>query len=103
MAPGDQPRLEIPEQVIAGICARYHVRELALFGSAVKGHLRPDSDIDLLVVFEADARVGLITLARLQRELATAFGRKVDLVPKDGLKAALRAEVLAGARTLYAA
>jgi predicted nucleotidyltransferase len=36
-------------------------------------------------------------------ELEDLFGRKVHLVPKAGLKAVIREEVLAGARLLYAA
>ena len=96
-------QLSIPSEALARICARYRVKELSMFGSAAKGNLRPDSDIDLLVTFEEDARVGLITLARMQREFREAFGRPVDLVPKDGLKPILKAEVLALARTLYAA
>ena len=91
------------EKDLVRICVRYRVRELAVFGSAARGELRPDSDVDLLVVFDAAARIGLLTLGRLQRELASVFGRPVDLVPRDGLKPALRDEVLADARILYAA
>lgn len=91
------------EEQLADICMRYGVRELSLFGSAVRGEMGPDSDIDLLVVFSESSRIGLIEFARLQRELAELFGRPVDLVPKDGLKAALKSEVLSQARTLYAA
>jgi len=96
-------QLSIPTKALARICARYKVKELSMFGSAARGDLRPDSDIDLLVAFEEEARVGLVTLARMQRELHEAFGRPVDLVPKDGLKPILKNEVLALARTLYAA
>jgi len=85
------------------LCARYQVRELLLFGSAARGTLRPDSDVDLLVSFEEQAQVSLFTLFDLQAELAALFGRPVDLVPKDGLKAALRPTVLSEARVLYAA
>ncbi len=98
-----RPKVPVPHEVLARICSRYQVRELAIFGSAARGEIRPDSDVDLLVVFAEDARIGLIMLARLQRELAAAFGRDVDLVPKDGLKPAIRDEVLAQAHTLYAA
>ena len=95
--------IEVPRDVLAEICSRYHVRELSIFGSASDGRMRPDSDVDLLVVFESEARIGLIAFARLRHELAEAFGRTVDLVPKDGLKPAIKAEVLSQARTLYAA
>jgi len=41
--------IELPEAKIADICRRHQVRELSLFGSAARGEMRPDSDIDLLV------------------------------------------------------
>lgn len=95
--------LGISEEALGRICSRYGVRELSPFGSAARGELRPDSDIDLLVVFDERVRVGLLLLGRLQQELAKAFGRSVDLVPRDGLKPALKARVLGEARTRYAA
>ena len=87
---------------IAKICARYRVSELSVFGSTVRGNDRPDSDVDLLVMFEPDAHIGLIAFNRLRRELEDHLGRRVDLVPKDGLKPALRDEVLSEAQRVYA-
>jgi predicted nucleotidyltransferase len=43
--------VELPEAAIAEICRRHQVRELSVFGSAARGDMRPDSDIDLLVDF----------------------------------------------------
>jgi hypothetical protein len=63
----------------------------------VKDKLREDSDIDLLVSFEPGAPVGFPALARRGRELSELLGRPVDLVPRDGLKPAIRDEVLATA------
>ena len=97
------PSVTVLPEAIFRICKRYSVRELSIFGSAAKGESRPDSDVDLLVVFEDEAPIGLVALGRLQRELSEAFGRPVDLVPKDGLKPALKEEVLAEARIIYAA
>ncbi|TWT46252.1 Nucleotidyltransferase domain protein [Phycisphaerae bacterium RAS1] len=88
---------------LAALCRRHHVRELAVFGSAARGDARPDSDIDLLVEFEPSAQIGFIALARLAHELEALFGRKVDLVPKDGLKARIRDHVLAEAEVIFAA
>ncbi len=96
-------RLKLPLEAIAAICQRHRVRELALFGSALRGDLRPDSDVDLLVEFEPGAQVGFLALARLQRELSVALGRRVDLVPKGGLKLLIRDAILADAEVLYAA
>ena len=96
-------RLRVSEGSLAALCARYHVRELAVFGSAARGEPGPDSDVDILVLFEDGARVTLFTLIEFQAELSELFGRPVDLVLKNGLKPALRREVLAEARVLYAA
>src|SRR5206468_1793037 len=48
-----------PRHAIADLCRRYHVRELSIFGSALRDDFRDDSDLDLLVDFEADATVGM--------------------------------------------
>ncbi len=60
------------------------VRWIALFGSTARGDARPDSDVDLLVDLEHP--MGLFALARLQRQLETWVGARVDLVPCDSLK-----------------
>lgn len=76
---------------------------MALFGSVLRDDFRPDSDVDILVTFEPGARITLMTLGRMQRELSALFQRPVDLIPQDGLKPALRDEVLSSARVVYAA
>ncbi len=88
---------------LAELCRRYRVRELAVFGSAARGEMRSDSDIDLLVEFLPDAKVDLVDHAGLMLDLSRLLGRKVDLVSKRGLKPLIRASVLAEARLLYAA
>ncbi len=99
----DAAPLRIPFEELTNFCRRYQVRELALFGSMLRQDYRSDSDVDLLVSFEPAARVTFLTLARMQRELEALLGRRVDLVPKDGLKPVIRDHVLATARVLYAA
>jgi predicted nucleotidyltransferase len=93
----------LPESEIAAICRRYQVKELALFGSAARGELRPDSDIDLLVEFLPGAEVDLVEHLAAERELSELLGRKVDLVSKRALRDALREEVLSQACHIYAA
>ncbi len=95
--------VEIPEGALAELCRKHHVRELALFGSVVRGEAGPESDIDLLVEFEPEAGVGFIGFAGLQEELTVLLGKRVDLVSKKGLKAAIRDEVLGEAVVVYVA
>ena len=96
-------RIDIPMDVLAELCRRYHVRELAMFGSALRDDFRDDSDIDMLVEYEPDARVGLFEHFDLQRELESLIGRPVDLVPKNGLRPMLRESNLSTTEVIYAA
>jgi predicted nucleotidyltransferase len=96
-------RLKIDEAALASVCRRYHVVELLVFGSVARSEAGDTSDVDLLVSFERGAKVTLFTLADPQSELAELLRRPVDPVPKDGLKPAIRGEVLAEAQSLYAA
>jgi len=95
--------IELPEAQIADICRRHEVRELFLFGSAARGDMRPDSDVDLLVEFLPGARPGLLGLSAMRRELTAVLGRRVDLAVKPALKPLIRPSVLADARLIYAA
>ena len=97
------PGVELPEAEIAEVCRRYQVKELAVFGSAARGELRPDSDVDLLVEFLPEAAVDLLQHFAAEREFSELLGRKVDLVSKRALRSALREEVLSQARLIYAA
>jgi len=72
-------RIKLPNGRIAEFCKRHRIRRLSLFGSVLRGDFGPDSDIDVLVEFEFDTRVGLISLAGLELELGEIIGRKVDL------------------------
>jgi predicted nucleotidyltransferase len=93
--------IEVDAAKLADLCRRYQVRELFLFGSAARGEMRPDSDIDLLVEFLPGANVSLLEHAGLMLDLERLLGRKVDLVSKNGLKPLVRPYVLADARPVY--
>ena len=94
-------RIDIPRDTIAEFCRRNHIRRLALFGSVLRDDFRPESDVDVLVEFEPDARVGLMGLARMEIELSELLGRKVDMNTPGFLCDYFRDEVLAEAETQY--
>lgn len=96
-------RLGVPPDALARLCAEFGVQELAAFGSVLRDDFSDASDVDLLVEFQPGRRVGLFELLRLQNRLEDLVRRRVDLVPKDGLKPLVRDQVLSGARTVYAA
>jgi len=84
-------------------CRRNHIRRLSLFGSAVHGQLRPDSDIDLLVEFEPDRTPGLFSIVKMEMELSNALGRKVDMRTAEDLSQYFRDEVVENAKLQYQA
>jgi len=96
-------KLKIPPEKIEIFCQRYQVRRMSLFGSVLRDDFKAESDVDVLVQFDPDARVSFMTLGKMQRELAAIFQRPVDLVPQDGLKPVIRNQVLSTAQEVYAA
>jgi predicted nucleotidyltransferase len=97
------PGVVLPEAEIAEICRRHQVRELSLFGSAARGEMRSDSDIDFLVDYFPTARPSLFDLIGISDELSNLLGRKVDLGVKRALKPRYRDHILAEAHVVYAA
>lgn len=76
---------------------------MAIFGSALRGELRPESDIDLVVTFEKGRTPGLLRLAQMELDLSALFsGRKIDLRTPDDLSRYFRREVMATAEVVYA-
>ena len=94
--------IEVDRDRIAEFCQRSRIRRLALFGSFVRDDFAPDSDIDVLVEFEPDARVGFFKLFDLERELSGMLGgRKVEISTPNSLSKYMREDVLAEAEVQY--
>ncbi len=91
-------RLQQHRREVQTIAAAHGVRCVRVFGSAARSTDRLDSDVDLLV--DLPAGTGLFALGRLRRELEDLLGVPVDLVPEDGLKPEVRANVEADLVTL---
>ena len=69
------------------MCRRFHIRKLALFGSAARGELKPESDVDLMVEFEPGRAPSLWDSPVIEEELSALFGnRRVDIVPPEILR-----------------
>jgi len=99
-----QERLGVKAGPIEAFCRKWGIRELSLFGSLLRDDFRPDSDVDLLVVFAPGERWDLWDIMAMEAELQRLFGRKVDLVEKRALKNPFRRyEILTTRQVLYAA
>jgi len=62
----------------------YGVKNLGIFGSYVRGEQTDQSDVDILVDLEKP--IGLLGLARLNRNISELLGVKVDLTTRNALK-----------------
>ena len=97
-------RLHVDSDAIAAFCRKWQIRELSLFGSALRDDFREDSDVDLLAVFEKDARWDLWNVMEMEEHLARMFGRPVDLVEKKAIVNPFRRHtILTTRQVLYAA
>lgn len=95
------PILNITREELERFCRKNHIRKLALFGSTLRGEMRVDSDIDILVEFKPGEEPGLIGLAGMELELMEHFGREVEMRTAEDLSKYFRDEVVASAEVLY--
>lgn len=89
-----------PREEIEAFCQRWGVLRLSIFGSALRADFSPQSDIDILVEFAPDQKVGL-SFFSMERELSEILGRKVDLNTPNFLSPHFRNEVLSQAQIQY--
>lgn len=94
--------LQKSKDKIADICRRYQIRELSLFGSQVRGDSTAKSDFDFLVEFQPEAKIDYFDIFDIREKLEEIVKKKVDLVPKKGLKPLIRQQVLSEAEVIYA-
>ena len=97
------PSLIFDRDALARFCRRHHIRRLSLFGSAVRGELQPDSDLDFLVEYDPAHRPSLTALQQIEDELSELCGgRNIDLLNPKYLNPRLRQQILSEAQLQYA-
>ena len=94
-------RITASPEAISDFCRRHHVRRLSLFGSVLREDFRPESDVDVLVEFEPAGVPDFFELVGMKEELASIFGRRVDLKTPNSLSPYFRDRVLAEALRLH--
>jgi predicted nucleotidyltransferase len=98
--------VSLPRGPIIDFCRRWHISELAVFGSALRDDFNPDSDLDILVAFAPEADWSLLDHVRMEQELAALLGRKIDLLSKQAVEQShnwiRRKEILDSAEVIYA-
>lgn len=87
---------------LVGVCRRYGIASLAVFGSVARDASSASSDLDLLYELAPGVQLGW-EMDDLADDLSEIFGRPVDLVSRVGLHPLPARTVLGEARPLYAA
>ena len=72
---------------------KFGVKRIGLFGSAVRGELKDESDIDLIIEFEEECEK-FSNLMNLYFYLQGLLNRKVDLVTSDSISPYLAPYIL---------
>jgi predicted nucleotidyltransferase len=98
------PQPAVSRAKLAALCRKYHVRRLGLFGSAARGELVPESDVDLLIEFELGKAPSFWAEPEMREAFGALFGRRVDLVPPAVLENPFRRKsILRDLKVLYEA
>lgn len=95
------PRSPTTRAWLAEWADRHRVARVRLFGSAARGELRPESDIDIAVEFHEGHHVGLFEMVDMQDELAARFGRPVDMGTLRSMRPYVRRNAERDLVTLY--
>ena len=86
---------------IENVCRALPVKRLGLFGSVLTKDLTPESDVDVLVVFDSDENIDLFDkYFELKEELTRIFNREIDLVVDKPFKNPIFRESVDKTRTI---
>ena len=66
------------------------VQHAALFGSVARGEARPDSDVDIMIELDPEAKIDIFEYVGIRRYISELFKRPVDVVTRNGLKPHVR-------------
>jgi predicted nucleotidyltransferase len=96
-------KIQVSRSELSAFCRKHRIRRLAFFGSVLRDDFGPESDVDVLVEFDPNAKIGLIKFARIEIELGKIIGRKVDLNTEGFISKYFRDRVLSEAEEVYVA
>jgi predicted nucleotidyltransferase len=98
-------RVRIPKKEIAALCRKYGVKKLSVFGSAARGEMNPESDVDLMLEFDPASKTSLWDYPAMQDDFSALFDhRKVEFASPEILRNPFRRKtILPDLKTLYEA
>jgi predicted nucleotidyltransferase len=99
--------INFSENELKELCLKNQVKELSIFGSALRDDFNSDSDIDLLITFDDSTQYSLFDIVRIKEEFENFLERPVDLVKRKAIERSKniyrKKAILESARVIYAA
>lgn len=96
--------VKLDQEAVAAFCRKWRIRELSIFGSALRDDFGPESDLDFLVSFEPGTSLDISDLLDMKDELEASYGRSIDLIEKEALRNPWRRrEIMRTREVIYAA
>ncbi|MCF6284905.1 MAG: nucleotidyltransferase domain-containing protein [Candidatus Hydrogenedentes bacterium] len=98
------PNVKIDPEFLSGFCRKWRIRELSIFGSALRDDFNAESDLDFLVSFEVGMELDVYKLLDMKEELEARYGHTVDFIEKETLRNPWRkGEILRTREVIFAA
>ncbi len=96
-------QVQLDQKTLEEFCRKWRIRELSIFGSALREDFGPESDLDFLVSFDPEAPWSLFDLMEMREDLEFRLGHAVDLIEKEALRNPWRKrEILDTREVVYA-
>ena len=93
--------IDLDKVELEQVCKENLVEFLGVFGSAARDEDTKDSDVDVLVRFSPQAKIGYFKLYDIEQEIARSFGRKIDLVTQNALSPYIKDRVYSDLKPIY--
>ncbi|MBM3334040.1 nucleotidyltransferase domain-containing protein [Candidatus Sumerlaeota bacterium] len=78
--------VQYDDAALRRFCERWKVREMCLFGSALREDFDAQSDVDILVSFAPEADWSWCDWMEMTDQIKEIFGREVDLVSRSAVE-----------------
>ena len=92
---------------IEEFCHNWQLNEFSVFGSVLNDDFNSESDIDVLINFDENSGISLLSMAKMKNELEKICGRKIDLITRRGITSSRnylrRDAILNSAEVIYEA
>lgn len=73
-------------KAIEDFCKSWKLKEFSVFGSVLSNDFTIESDIDIMIDFNEDTGISLLSMAKMKSELEKISKRKVDLLTRRGIE-----------------